>query len=154
QMMGAPAQGVSSDLPKLLSAYGVVYHPDQVVGDLQNPTKVQSPDGGVASYLTWISLGTANFSAQSLPTAELKSAIFVEAGSLSAKADAGTTFTPLVETSDQTGELPGMMLQFGDAESLAKQIKPSGKKAIAALITGKFKSAFPDGLPKEGEDKP
>jgi ABC-type uncharacterized transport system involved in gliding motility auxiliary subunit len=43
------------------------------------------------------------------------------------------------------------MLQFAQPDDVAKQIKPSGKKTIAALITGKFKTAFPDGAPKENK---
>jgi ABC-type uncharacterized transport system involved in gliding motility auxiliary subunit len=46
-----------------------------------------------------------------------------------------------------------MMLQFAQPDDVAKQIIPSGKKTIAALVTGKFKSAFPDGAPKD-EPKP
>jgi ABC-type uncharacterized transport system involved in gliding motility auxiliary subunit len=41
------------------------------------------------------------------------------------------------------------MLQFAQPDDVAKQLTPSGKKTIAALVTGKFKTAFPDGAPKE-----
>ncbi|HEY1765168.1 MAG TPA: ABC transporter, partial [Opitutaceae bacterium] len=34
-------------------------------------------------------------------------------------------------------------------DEIAKQVKPTGKKTIAALISGKFKTAFPGGSPKE-----
>ena len=42
-----------------------------------------------------------------------------------------------------------MMLQFAQPDDVSKQITPSGKKTVAALVTGKFKTAFPDGPPKE-----
>src|SRR5690606_25067877 len=63
------------------------------------------------------------------------------------------TFTPLVETSAQAGEIASMMLQFAQPDDVAKQITPSGKKTIAALVTGKFKSAFPNGAPKDDDKK-
>ena len=41
------------------------------------------------------------------------------------------------------------MLQFAQPDDVAKQITPSGKKTIAAMVTGKFKTAFPDGMPSD-----
>jgi ABC-type uncharacterized transport system involved in gliding motility auxiliary subunit len=149
-MMGGGAQNVSSDLPALLSAYGVQYDPQKVVGDLENATQVQTGGGGVARYPIWLSLrGKEAFNPKSLPTAQLNSAMFIESGSIAKKEGATVTFTPLVETSSQAGDIPSMMLQFAQPDDVAKQITPSGKKVIAALVTGKFKTAFPDGAPKD-----
>lgn len=152
-MFGGPQPNVSSDLPVLLSAYGIAYDPQKVVGDIESATKVSTGGGNVARYPIWLSLNRANFNPKSLPTGQLNSTIFIEAGSLSAKPGSGLTFTPLIETSAQGGELPSMMLQFAQPDEVSKQIVPSGKKTIAALVTGKFKSAFPNGAPKEEEKK-
>jgi ABC-type uncharacterized transport system involved in gliding motility auxiliary subunit len=84
-----------------------------------------------------------------MTTAQLNSAMFIESGSISQKAGGSLTFTTLVETSSQAGDIPSMMLQFAQPDDVAKQITPSGKKTIAALVTGKFKTAFPDGAPKD-----
>ena len=152
-MMGGGPQNVSSDLPNLLSAYGVQYDPQKVVGDLENATQVQTGGGGVARYPIWLSLrGKEAFSAKSLATAQLNSAMFIESGSIAKREGADVTFTPLVETSAQSGDIASMMLQFAQPDDVAKQITPSGKKTIAALVTGKFKTAFPGGMPKD--DKP
>ncbi len=154
QMMGQGPQNVSSDLPALLTAYGIQYDPQKVVGDLENATQVQTGGGGVARYPIWLSLrGAEAFNQKSLPTAQLKSAMFIESGSISKKEGSTVTFTPLVETSAQAGDIASMMLQFAQPDDIAKQITPSGKKTVAALVTGKFKSAFPDGAPKD-EPKP
>jgi ABC-type uncharacterized transport system involved in gliding motility auxiliary subunit len=154
QMMGGgPPPNVSSDLPTLLNAYGITYDPQKVVGDLENATQVQTGAGGVARYPIWLSLRKENFNSKSLPTAQLGSAMFIEAGSLAPKAGSSLTFTPLVETSASAGDIASMMLQFAQPDDVSKQITPSGKKTIAALVTGKFKTAFPDGAPKD-EPKP
>src|SRR5690606_31703314 len=63
------------------------------------------------------------------------------------------TFTPLIETSPQSGDIPAGSLQFAQPEDIAKQLTPSGKKILAALVTGKFKTAFPDGAPADEEKK-
>jgi ABC-type uncharacterized transport system involved in gliding motility auxiliary subunit len=151
-MMGGGAQNVSSDLAPLLQAYGIQYDAQNVIGDLENATQVQTGGGGVARYPIWLSLrGPEAFNSQSLATAQLNSAMFIEAGSIAKKEGADVTFTPLIETSEQTGDLASAMLQFAQPDDVAKQLKPSGKRTVAALVTGKFKSAFPSGAP---EDQP
>jgi len=153
-MMGGGVQNVSSDLATLLNAYEIAYDSQKVIGDLENATQVQTGGGGVARYPVWISLANRqSFNSKSLATAQLSSLMFIESGSISHKAGGSLTFTPLVETSAQTGDIASMMLQFAQPDDVAKQLTPSGKKTIAALVTGKFKSAFPDGPPKD-EPKP
>jgi len=156
-MMGGGPQNVSSDLPTLLNAYGIQYDAQKVVGDLENATQVQTGGGGTARYPIWLSLrGKEWFSATSMPTAQLNSVMFIEAGSIAKREGSDVTFTPLVWTSSQSGDVASMMLQFAQPDDVAKQITPTGRKTVAALVTGKFKTAFPDGAPKDekppGED--
>ncbi len=153
QMMGQPTPNVSSDLPVLLGAYGIAYDPQKIVGDLENPLPVGGQGNQVVRMPTWLSLKKDNFSAKALPTAQLNTAWFIESGSLSSKPGNTLTFTPLVESSAQSGDIQSMMLQFAQPDDIAKQIVPSGKKTIAALVTGKFKTAFPDGAPKDEPKK-
>jgi len=149
-MMGGGPQNVSSDLPTLLAAYGVQYDPQKVVGDIENATQVQTGGGGIARYPIWLSLrGKDAFNTKSMATAQINSAMFIESGSIAKREGADVTFTPLVETSAQAGDIASMMLQFAQPDDVAKQLTPSGRKTIAALVTGKFKTAFPDGAPKE-----
>ena len=151
-MMGGGPQNVSSDLPTLLSAYGIDYAADQVVGDLENATPVQTANG-IARYPIWLSLRAANMSSTSMATAQLDSTLFIEPGSIAKKENIDLTFTPLIETSDQAGDVPAMTLQFAQPDDVSKDLKPTGKKVVAALVTGKFKSAFPNGAPKDDEKK-
>ncbi len=148
---GGPQPNVSSDLPALLSAYGVGYRPTAIVGDLLNATKVQTAQGTISSYPVWISLDREEFNSKALPTAQLKTLMFVESGYLTDLHAAGVTFTPLVWTSDQAGDVQAMALQFAQPDEIARQIVPSGKKTIAAIVTGKFKTAFPEGLPTDAK---
>lgn len=149
QMMGGATPNVSSDLPALLSAYGVTYDPQKVVGDLENATQVQVQGGQIARYPVWLNLRKANFSATSATTGQLNSTIFIESGALTATAGAATTFTPLVQSGAQSGEVEAMALQFSQPDAIARMIVPSGKKTVAALVTGKFKTAFPNGAPSD-----
>jgi ABC-type uncharacterized transport system involved in gliding motility auxiliary subunit len=148
-MFGGPQPNVSSDLPTLLNAYGIQYDPQKVVGDLENATQVQTGAGGVVRYPIWLTLRKQDFNAKSLLTGQLNSTMFVESGSIAPKPGSTLAFTPLIETSAQSGDIPAMALQFAQPDDIAKQITASGKKTIAALVTGKFKTAFPDGAPKD-----
>ena len=148
-MFGGPQPNVSSDLPKLLDAYGIDYNPQQVVGDLDHATQVQTGGGNVASYPIWLSFRREDLNAKSLATAQLRNLLFIEAGDVSLKSGSNLTFTPLVQTSAQAGDLQAMTLQFAQPDDIASKITPSGKKTVAALITGKFKTAFPDGEPED-----
>lgn len=151
-MMGGPQPNVSSDLAPLLAAYGVAYDPQKIVGDLENATQVQTQGGQLARYPVWLNLRRANFNATAAATGQLNTALFIEPGALAAAPGAETTFTPLVESSAQSGDVSAMALQFAQPDAIARQITPSGKKTLAALVTGKFKTAFPEGAPKD--DKP
>ncbi|PTX96670.1 GldG family protein [Opitutus sp. ER46] len=148
-MFGGPQPNVSSDLPALLNAWGIQYDPQKIVGDLENATEVRTGQATTARYPVWLTLRKTNFSARSPLTAQLNSAMFIESGFLAPKAGSSLTFTPLVETSARSGDVAAMALQFAQPEDVAKQITASGKKTIAALVQGKFTTAFPAGVPKD-----
>jgi ABC-type uncharacterized transport system involved in gliding motility auxiliary subunit len=152
-MMGGSPPNVSSDLAPLLAAYGIGYDSQKIVGDLENATQVQTQGGQLARYPVWLNLRRANFNATAAPTGQLSSALFIEPGFLTPQAGATTTFTPLVESSAQSGDVAALALQFAQPDAIARQITPTGKKTLAALVTGKFKTAFPSGAPEDLEKK-
>ena len=149
-MFGA-APNLSSDLPTLLKAYGVTYDAQQVVGDLAKATPVQT-GRGVTRMPVWLSLSKEDFATQSQPVADLESLLFIEPGSFRINAPTDIAVTSLVKTSDQTGDIMATTLQMMAPDVIERQILSSGQRTLAALLTGKFKSAFPDGAPKDKND--
>jgi ABC-type uncharacterized transport system involved in gliding motility auxiliary subunit len=150
-MFGGPQPSVSSDLPVLLGGWGVAYDPQKVVGDLVNAEEVELRDGSRVRYPVWINLTQDSFNPKALPTAQLGSALFVEAGSVALRPGTDLTFTPLIETSAKSGDIPTPALQFAQPDEVARQVTPTGKRTVAALVTGRFRTAFPDGAPSDPE---
>jgi ABC-type uncharacterized transport system involved in gliding motility auxiliary subunit len=144
-MFGGAQPNVSSDLPTLLKAYGITYNPQNVTGDLASATQVQT-NTGIVRYPVWLTLAQESLNRQAMPVAQLKSTLFVESGSLAIEAG-GRTVTPLIETSASGGDVPAFSLQFAQPEEVSRQLVPSGRKTLAAVISGKFTSAFPNGAP-------
>ncbi|MFH1500285.1 MAG: Gldg family protein, partial [Verrucomicrobiota bacterium] len=150
-MFGGMTPNLTSDLPALLKGWGVTYDPQQVVGDPNLATPVNT-GRGIARMPVWLSF-TANDLAPDAPvTAQLNSLLFIEGGTFTVAPREGRTFTPLVETTDQGGTTPNYTLQFAEPDALASQLVGSGRQTMAALITGSFASAFPDGAPKPAAD--
>jgi ABC-type uncharacterized transport system involved in gliding motility auxiliary subunit len=124
--------------------------PTNVTGDLENATQVSTGAGRVSRLPHWISLTRDDLNRTAPPTSRLESLLFVEPGAVALKEGiANLTFTPLVQTSAQSGDLPAMSLQFGAPDDLGRQLTVSGRKTLAALVQGKFKTAFPNGAPKD-----
>jgi ABC-type uncharacterized transport system involved in gliding motility auxiliary subunit len=148
-MFGGPIQNLSSDLPVLFNGWGIAYDAQKVVGDLENAEQVQMPGGAITRYPVWLGLQPGNFNPTALATAQLTSVVLIESGSFTLKPGTALTLTPLLESSAKSGDVPTSSLQFAQPDDILRQIAPTGKKTIAGLITGKFKSAFPDGAPKD-----
>ncbi len=149
---GMTPPSASSDVPDLLKGYGITYDPQNVTGDLDRATQVQvSASGQVARIPVWISLDASALNSQAQPTAQLQSLLFVEPGSLRIAEKAGVTVTKLVETSDRSGDVMTGTVNMLPPDQLDRQIIPSGKRTLAALLQGKFTTAFPDGPPATGD---
>ncbi len=133
----------SSDLPNLLKGWGVGYNKSEVVADMfyrgtlmgrQNPTALQLPAGAI--------------NRENPITESLQSLTLVSAGALSAPTSGDLNAEVLLETSEQSS-----LIDVPTAESLRtealREFNASGrKKALALRLSGKFKTAFPDGPPK------
>ncbi|OQW94600.1 MAG: hypothetical protein BWK79_05375 [Beggiatoa sp. IS2] len=154
--MNAPRH---STLGSLFEAWGVELLQGKVVGDLQTAQKVQvrkQSRSAVVNYPVWMDLSTKEyFNKEDIVTNNLGNVVLATAGSLTKKGEVGTTFVPLIESSDKSAEIETTKLgMFSDPEELSRSIKPAGKKfTLAARITGKVKTAFPNGKPKPQEDK-
>ncbi len=155
----APAASIpnSSNLKKLLNAWGVGMAPHEVVGDLGRAQRVRmnDPNTGrrVVDYMVWVSFRDGDFSKKDVVTANLNSVNMASIGHLNRTAKATTTFEPLISTSRDTMILdPKKLRTQPQPDELTRDfISTNTSYTVAARISGNVKSAFPDGPPPAAE---
>src|SRR5438093_2558155 len=146
-MPGVPPQPSSSSLPTLFKAWGVNMDPGKVVADV-----VFGSGGGQRYTPTVLSLNRTAFSRDDIVTGQIETLLYAFGGAFDVKAPEGIRVTELVKSSPNS-----MLVDNANAtksgDEATKAFQPSGKTMPLALrLTGKFKTAFPEGL-KEN-DKP
>ena len=145
---------LSSDLPELLKQWGVDYDVAKVVGDRLHATQVNTGQG-VMSFPMWMTFRSDSLDQKHPITAQLENLLFVEAGSLKKAADSKTEFTPLLSLSAKSGLIDTFQLRFATPDQLSRDMKVDGEaKAVMAITTGIFASAFPNGQPVKEKKNP
>jgi ABC-type uncharacterized transport system involved in gliding motility auxiliary subunit len=147
--MGMTGSNNLDGIKKLMAAWGVKLVDGQVVGDLDNAMRVNMQANGrpiISDYVAWLQLNTGNLDPNDAVTGDLKKIHMGTSGALEPVAGAGTTVTPLMQSSLRsmrigTDQLVGMP----DIVALFRDFKPQNKREILAVrITGTAKTAFAD----------
>jgi ABC-type uncharacterized transport system involved in gliding motility auxiliary subunit len=151
----------SSDLEKLFSAWGIELAKNKVACDKQLGIRQSSRgrDGREGRsvevpYIFFLQLGEKEASRDDPITRLLGNLLMATPGSLHAKDGATTTFTPILQTTEESDEVDSQQFQFmPDPQQLLANFVPGYKRlTLGARVTGNVKSAFPDGKP--GATKP
>jgi len=148
QMPGVPAQPSSSTLPLLFKAWGVQMDPGKVISDV-----VFGSGGGARYTPTVLSLNRTAFSRDDVVTGSIETLLYAFGGAFSVEKIAeGLRVTELVKSSPNS-----MLVDNASAtrsgDDATKSFQPSGKAMpLAIRLTGKFKTAFAEGLKEK--DKP
>ncbi|MDK2970546.1 MAG: gliding motility-associatede transport system auxiliary component [Candidatus Sumerlaeota bacterium] len=156
-----PYQGLwadkSSNLPKLLKAWGVEMEQGVFAADRKLAERVTIRDQrGVSEavpYVAYITATEEQLNSSDVITSGLGLVRVGSAGSLKQVEDATTTFTPLVQTSNESMTIDTEKIKIAPRpDELLNDFKPLDKPlTIAARISGKVKSAFPGGLKADEE---
>ena len=145
--MGGMGGGTPSSLDKLLKAWGLAFDSGKVVLDMRYVT-----GAGPRTLPTLLSLNDSAFAPNDIATARLGSLLMPFAGVFIGKPVEGLSETVLMKTSSYS-QLVDSFMATAQGEAAVKGFQPSGTEyALAVRLTGKFKTAFPDGRPK-AEDK-
>src|SRR5687767_15038223 len=146
-MPGIPPQPSSSTLPTLFKAWGIEMDPGKVVSDL-----VFGSGGGARYTPTVLSLNRTAFSRDDIVTGQIETLLYAFGGAFEVKNNE-LKVAELLRSSPNSMLVESMNATKSGDEA-TRGFKPSGKALPLALrLSGKFKTAFPEGL-KEEEKKP
>ena len=150
--MSPGAIPVSSNLPKLLSAWGYTFESSKIVADMGYATAM----GPGSSSPLLLTIGTDGVRKGSDVTKQLSDFWFIFSGAYTGTPAPGLKETPLLTTSvknelvdtSYASANPGSPQGQAQIDRLIRSFKPEGKERLLALeLTGKFKTAFPEGKP-------
>jgi len=145
-----------SSLPNLLAAWGVKIEDEAFVGDWQLARQVNVGIPGktkIMRYLSWLAFQEDRFNLDDVIMNGLGPVNMASTGAIAAVDGAGTKLEPLITTSPESMIFDAKFIRVGpNPEVLLKNFKADDKSYIvAARVSGKAKSAFPDGPPKPQE---
>ncbi|MDJ0927858.1 MAG: Gldg family protein [Gammaproteobacteria bacterium] len=154
-----PSGGGSSELNRILGAWGLEVDPENVIGDDRFALSVTGFGNRPVRYLPLFGVDQSVIDSDDVITAELRNLNFGFPGYINVADDAAADVTPLVRTSDLAATIPAASLAFlQDPQVLRDGFQPSGEQyVLAARLQGQVPSAFPDGpppLPDAGEETP
>jgi ABC-type uncharacterized transport system involved in gliding motility auxiliary subunit len=139
-----------SSLDKLLKAWGLEMDMNKVAAD----TTFAGHNGQNGAIMpTVLLLNKEGIDNDDIVTSQIDNLVLPFAGVFTGKAADGLKETVLLHTSPQSELVEGMTASIG-GEQIMKDFKPSNiDYALAVRLTGKFKTAFPDGPPKPAKDE-
>jgi ABC-type uncharacterized transport system involved in gliding motility auxiliary subunit len=145
-----------SDLKQLFDAYGIVYDKNKVLGDRKGAQRVSAGRDSlgrpvITDYLAWITLTGGQINRGDVVSSDLEQITLAASGFIAKAKDAKYEMQPLLVSSREAMAIDVAKIKKDpEPAKLLKNFKASGEPFIvAARITGTFKSAFPDGPPKD-----
>src|ERR1043165_8376501 len=146
-----PAMGGGSSLDKLLKAWGISFDTSKVVADSNFKSRFLNRNNQPEEAPAVLSMKPAGINKDDVVTAQIDSLLIPFAGVFSGTPVKELKQTVILKTTPDSQLVEGFMAQMS-GEQIIKDFKPSGTAyPIAIRLAGKFKTAFPDGKPKETE---
>ena len=150
-MMGQMPGGGSS-LDKLLKAWGLQFDTTKVVADRNFMMNLGEAGDTAQEHPVWLALTPEGINSNDIATAQLDNIWYFSGGAFTGTPAPGLKETVLLHSTPDSQLVDGMLANFS-GENIIKDFKPSGVQyALAVRLTGKFKTAFPDGKPEEKKD--
>jgi ABC-type uncharacterized transport system involved in gliding motility auxiliary subunit len=145
-MMGQSG-GSSSSLDKLLKAWGLKFDTGKVVADLDFKLQMRGQDGQPMDAPAWLGLTPDGINQKDIVTSQIDSIWLPLAGAFTGDPVAGLTETVLLHSSKDAELADSFMANMGP-QGIMNNFKATGVEYdLAVRLTGKFKTAFPDGSP-------
>jgi len=147
--MSGEMAGASSSLDKLLKAWGLQFDTSKVVADLDFKMQLRGRDGQPTEAPAFLALTSDGINTNDIVTSEINNIWLPMCGAFTGEPVAGLKETVLLHSSKESELADSFMAGMG-GDSIMNSFKPTGVNYnLAIRLTGKFKTAFPDGEPAE-----
>ena len=145
--MQAAAQG-GSNLEKLFKAWGVNFDPNKVAADMRFVTRINRGNRAEEAPAV-LSMTAEGINREDVVTGQIDNLLLPFGGAFSGTPAEGLKRTVLVKTTSTSQMVDRFMAEFS-GEQIAKDFTSSGnEQALAIRLVGKFKTAYPEGKPKD-----
>ena len=149
--------GGGSSLPKLLKAWGLEFESSKVIADPNFAKQLQGRDGRPQIVPSFLFLNAEAINKDDAVTSQSDDLWVPFSGAFTGKAVDGLKQDVLLKTTLKAQLVDGVTAQL-NGQKVMDELKPAGVNySIGVRLTGKFKTAFPDGKPaaeaKDGEKK-
>ena len=145
-----------SDLKKLFAAWGIKYDKTKVLGDRIGAQRVSAGRDSlgrpvITDYIAWVTLTDDQVKRDDVVTGELEKITVATSGFIEKAEGASYDFDPLLSSSAQAMAIKvSQVNKDPEPAKLLQAFKAVDKPfVVGARISGMFKSAFPDGPPKD-----
>ncbi len=133
----------SSSLDKLFKAWGLTFDAGKVVADMEHVAKLQ--EGPNPAVLT---LNETAINKDDVVTANTDNLLLAFTGTFSGTPAEGLVETVLLKSSKRSGLVDNLTASFAGGQIVNNLTLTGVEYPMAIRLTGKFKTAFPDGKPK------
>ena len=145
--------GGGSSLDKLLKAWGLQFDSSKAVADLKYKMQLRGRNGEPQEAPAWLGLTADAIDRDDVATSQIDNVWLPLCGAFTGTPQDGLKQTVLLHSSKDS-QLVDAMLANLSGESTMKEFKPSGVNYnLAIRLTGKFKTAFPDGAPQDAKSE-
>ncbi|NQT94398.1 MAG: GldG family protein, partial [Lentisphaerae bacterium] len=143
----------SSDLERMLPAWGVGYDPQRVLADIKSASRVSGGGGRVEDNPVWLTVRADQINREDVLTSRLELLMLPFAGAFSDQTTDEVEYTALITSSDSAGMVGAMSAQYG-AQAIRQDFKEEPLPVhIAVRLKGNFHTAFPGGAPTPEGDQ-
>ena len=137
----------ASNMEKLFEAWGIKFDNSYIVADKNYISTISTGMGSIESP-TILSLTSEAFSPDYVASAQIDNALMAFAGGFSGTPANGLQMNVLIKSSPNSQLVDKIMAE--NSQLLMKNFQISNQEfTLAAMLTGNFKTAFPEGTPQE-----
>jgi ABC-type uncharacterized transport system involved in gliding motility auxiliary subunit len=151
EMLGAMPNNGSS-LDKLLKAWGLSFDTSKVVADMNYKMQLAGRNGQPQDAPAVMAVNGTGLNNEDIVTSQIDNVWLPYAGAFTGTPAPGLKETVLLKSTQDSQLVDGFMAHLS-GQNVMKEFKRSGTEyALAVRLTGKFKTAFPNGAPEDRKD--